>query len=255
MSVRPRIGLSACFFHSDPKRAVFKGKTLLYTEESLAHWVFRCGGLPYVVPTPPEGNLIQDQVQDLDGLLLVGGSDVSPHSYGQSAMKPEWEGDYIRDQYEIALIREFVRQKKPVFGVCRGMQILNVAFGGTLYQDISSQVPGAFVHRAWEIYDQNQHDIVLEDNSLLEKLCGLQNSRRVNSVHHQGIDTLAKGFLVEAKSKPDHIIEAIRFTEEPFVYGVQWHPEFQTWKDDSWFQIEPLVSVFIQECQKGLHHA
>ena len=126
-----RIGVSACFFHADPTRPVFKGKTLLYAEESMLDLLGRCGALAYLIPRPaPNGPSIEDYVHDLDGLLLEGGSDVCPRSYGEEPLRPEWAGDEPRDRYEIDLIHAFHDAGKPVLGICRGVQILNVAFGG-----------------------------------------------------------------------------------------------------------------------------
>ena len=144
MSTRQRIGISACFFHPDPKRPIFTGKTLQYVEQSIVHWVQSAGALAVVIPSPEgptkRGDVsLADYVELLEGLVLEGGSDMWPGSYGETPLRPEWTGDRIRDEYEIALLRAFVDTRKPVLGICRGMQVLNVAFGGTLYQDISTQ--------------------------------------------------------------------------------------------------------------------
>src|SRR3954468_12933054 len=150
---RLRIGVSACFFPAGPQRPVFKGKTLLYAEESMLALLGRGGALAYLVPrSTPSGPSIDAYVDDLDGLLLQGGSDVSPRSYGEEPLRPQWAGDEPRDRYEIDLIREFADAGKPVFGIWRGAQILNVAFGGRLYQDITPQQPGSFEHRDWDIF-------------------------------------------------------------------------------------------------------
>lgn len=246
---RPRIGFSACFFHSDPKRPVFKGKTLLYLEQSIAHWMIRHGAMAYMIPsTPSDGDLrLRDWAHDLDGVVFQGGSDVSPRSYGETAMRPEWEGDFVRDQYEIELFREFQKLGKPVLGICRGAQLINVACGGTLYQDIGTQVPGALVHRDWEIYDQNFHEIKFEKDSLLSKLYPDSKTAKVNTVHHQAIKDLGKGLAVEARSETDGVIEALRGTGDSFVYAVQWHPEFQDQKDESLLDGGPILKRFLEE--------
>ena len=189
---RLRIGVSACFFHADPERPVFKGKTLLYAEESMLALLGRGGALAYLVPRPTPGGLpIDAYVDDLDGLLLQGGSDVSPLSYGEDPLRPQWAGDEPRDRYEIDLIRAFVDAGKPVFGICRGVQILNVAFGGTLYQDITTQQPGSFEHRDWDIYDHNLHEVELVEGSRLAAVYGGDGVVTVNSVHHQAVKDLS----------------------------------------------------------------
>ena len=247
-----KIGLSSCFFHADPKRAIFKGKTLLYFEQSMSHWLMRERALVFLIPAPEQGSPVSlhDLVSEMDALVLQGGSDVSPRSYGEKALKPEWEGDYIRDQYEIALTREFMEQEKPVLGICRGAQLLNVAFGGTLYQDIGTQVQGARVHRDWEIYDQNFHNIQMETGSILQTLYPTLPTAKVNSIHHQAIKDLGKGLKIEAKSTDDGIVEAIRHTGSPFVYAVQWHPEFHSREDKTLLDSTPILKRFMEEVRK-----
>ncbi len=242
-----KIGLSACFFHSDPKRPIFKGKTLLYLEQSLVRWVMAEGALVYMIPSPAPDSPVTmaDLVSPLDGLVLQGGSDVSPKSYGEQALTPEWEGDYIRDQYEIALISEFRAQDKPVLGICRGAQLINVAFGGTLYQDIKTQVPGALEHRNWDIYDQNFHGLKMESGKVT----------RVNSVHHQAIKDLGKGLRAEAWSQPDGLVEAIRVEKGPYCFAVQWHPEFQDSKDASLLDGRIFLREFLKMAEANQTHA
>jgi putative glutamine amidotransferase len=134
----------------------------------------------------------------------------------------------VRDEYEIALVKAFSAAGKPVFGICRGLQLINVAFGGTLYQDISTQQPGALVHRDGQIYDNNFHTLDIVPGSRLSRLLPDASSYKINSIHHQGIKDLARDFVVEARCPDDGIIEAIRLCTDagPWVAGVQWHPEF-----------------------------
>ena len=140
---RPRVGVSASFFHADPERAIFRGKTLVYAETSLLRWIMDGGASAWMIPPPVTGFSAEMLVEDLDGLVLQGGSDVCPRTYGEEPLRPEWNGDAVRDAYEIALVRAFRAAGKPVLGVCRGMQVLNVALGGSLFQDIQTQVSGA----------------------------------------------------------------------------------------------------------------
>jgi putative glutamine amidotransferase len=225
----PRIGLSANFFPADPTRPVFKGKTLLYFDEAMSHWVASGGALTYLVPTVPDvGASITELVSDLDGLVLQGGADVCPRSYGEEPLKPEWEGDERRDRYEIELIHRFREAGKPVLGVCRGAQIINVAFGGTLFQDIGTQVDTDLVHRDWEPYDDNRHRVELVADTSLAALYPGVETAAVNSVHHQAVKDLGDGLVVEARSLEDGVVEAVRLTdhEASYVAGVQWHPEW-----------------------------
>jgi putative glutamine amidotransferase len=255
-----RIGVSACFFHADPKRPVFKGKTLVYAEESMLELVGRAGALAYLIPRPGAAGkaassgrpTVADYVSDLDGLLLEGGSDVCPRSYGEEPMRPEWEGDEPRDRYEIELIHAFHEAGKPVLGICRGAQILNVAFGGTLYQDVTTQVDGSFEHRNWDRYDTNVHPIEIVAGSHLAGLYGADGPVVVNSVHHQEVKDPAPGFVVEARSAPDGIVEALRKPGAAFMAGVQWHPEFTTPGDTEQLDPDPLIADFLAACRAAV---
>lgn len=247
MSRRFHIGVSPCFFHPDPTRNVFKGKTLLYFEESLVKWVQRGGALPVLVPTDEGSITIDDVVSGIDGLVLEGGADMSPRSYGEAPLQPEWEGDAIRDAYEIALLRACVAKGKPVFGVCRGLQVINVAYGGTLWQDIPTLHPKGKVHRDREVYDQLFHDVAIEPGSWLERTFGCSRGR-INSVHHQGIRRLGEGLIAEAHSEEDGLVEAVRAASGPtFVAGVQWHPEFQDTSRTDLLSPTVLFARFLEE--------
>jgi putative glutamine amidotransferase len=255
MSERPRIGISACFFHADPARPIFTGKTLQYVEQSVVHWVQSAGALAVVIPSPEgptkRGDVtLADYAALLDGLVLEGGSDMWPGSYGEAPLRPEWTGDRIRDEYETALLRAFVDAGKPVLGVCRGLQVLNVAFGGTLYQDIATQKPGARTHRDAALYDQNFHTIEFVAGSRLAQLYTGTTRARVNSVHHQAIKDLAAGFVVEAVSD-DGVIEAFRWTGPSYVAAVQWHPEFHDWTRSDLLSGDPLLADFLHAARSA----
>ena len=158
----------------------------------------------------------------------MGGSDLWPGSYGEEPLDPRWHGDRVRDEYEMALARAFIAQGKPVFGVCRGLQLLNVAFGGTLWQDIATQRPEALKHRDPALYDRLFHRVDFEPGSRLAQLYAGQPGAVVNSVHHQGIKDLAREFVVEARAPDDGSVEAVRGQGPGYVAAVQWHPEFHT---------------------------
>jgi len=275
MDARVRIGVSACFFHPDPDRSVFTGKTLQYVEQSIIHWVQSSGALALVIPSPEgptrRGDVtLADYADLLDGLVLEGGSDMWPGSYSEEPLRAEWRGDRIRDEYEIALLRAFIAAGKPVLGICRGLQVINVAFGGTLYQDIATQLPEAIEHRNARLYDQNFHTIEIVPGTRLAELyprprpAAPDRPREVvggprlpatahhvvNSVHHQGIKDLAPFFDVEARCPNDGVIEAIRYdaTRGPvksYLAAVQWHPEFHDWNSSSILPGDPLLAEFL----------
>ena len=172
-----KIGLSPRFLYKSPLELGFRGKTLQYLEQSIAHWVMTHGALIFMIPSIETGGLIrrgnlsvEDYVEALDGLVLQGGTDVSPRSYGDQPLRPEWQGDILRDRYEMELLAGFVDVGKPVLGICRGAQLINVAYGGTLWQDIPSMVPAALRHHDPELYDENFHLLRFEPGSLLEKI-------------------------------------------------------------------------------------
>lgn len=240
-----RIGLSACFFHPDPDRNVFKGKTLLYFEESMLHWLQRGGALPFLLPTGAGPFNARSYAEAIDGLVLQGGADMSPRSYGEEPLRPEWAGDARRDAYELELVRACVELGKPVLGVCRGLQVINVAFGGTLWQDIVTMHPKGKVHRDREVYDQLFHDIEITEGSWLHRAYE-QTTGTVNSVHHQGIKELGKGLVIEAIDPTDGMIEAIRAKDAP-VFAVQWHPEFIDTARTDLLAPSTLFQAFLRE--------
>ncbi len=252
-----KIGISACFFHPDPQRAVFKGKTLQYVEQEMAHWVMQKDAMALMIPSP-EGDSrrpgsrvsVGDYARELDGLVLMGGSDVSPESYGEEPLKPEWTGDRIRDDYEITLLRAFIAAGKSVLGVCRGAQVINVAQGGTLYQDLASQFPGALNHRNWDIYDRNSHATSIVPGSGLARLYPGLTLTKTNSVHHQAARELGRDLVVEAWSEPDRVVEAIRWNGPSYVFAVQWHPEFHDRSDSSFINDTPILDDFLAHARR-----
>jgi len=233
-------------------------KTLHYLEQSVAHWVMRGGALPVMIPAVDAGSVVtRDELnlkhfaEALDGLLLQGGNDVSPHSYGESPLDPAWAGDPVRDCYEIELIEAFIRAGKPVFGICRGLQVLNVAFGGTLYQDIATQRPDALMHVNRAHYERNLHPVELLPGNRLAELYPGVHMATINSIHHQAVKDLAPGFSIEARCPADGMIEAVRRSGPSFVAAVQWHPEFHPPGDASVFDDTPLLNDFLAAARAG----
>jgi len=163
MSRRLRIGVSARIQYGDAAKPGYLKKNLYYLEQSFARWLQSAGVLVYLVPDVVDrasnGLTLADYAQELDGLVLQGGSDISPQTYGERPLRPEWTGEPERDRYELELVKRFLDLKKPILGVCRGQQIINVALGGTLYQDTATQQPGALVHQDPSIYDVNYRDV------------------------------------------------------------------------------------------------
>lgn len=258
-SRRLKIGLSACFSHADPYRPLFTGKTLQYVEQSIAHWIMSSGAMVVMVPCPTgetaRGDVtLAHYAEWLDGVVMHGGADVWPGSYGEEPLQPEWMGDRVRDLYDMAVVEAFSQAGKPIFGVCRGLQLINVAFGGTLYQDIETQVPGAQQHRNPITYDKHQHDIAIVPGSRLDKLYPNQPRARVNSIHHQGIKQVAPGFSIEAWSIPDRIPEAIHraSNSKSYIAATQWHPEFRD-PEGRTLDDRVILEDFLSACERAQH--
>ncbi len=213
-----KIGISAWLLYPDPGRVFLPTKTVQYLEQSVANWVMSGEVLAFMIPemslsSPhlPANVTVKDYVDALDGLVLQGGADIAPETYGESPLNPAWSGDRIRDRYEIALFEEFVRQGKPVFGVCRGCQLLNVALGGTLYQDINTQVPDTLQHRSEARYEHNFHAMRVLEGSWLSRLYPGTTLTRINTIHHQAVKKLGRDLVIEAVSEPDGVVEAVRW--------------------------------------------
>lgn len=248
-----RVGISSCFLHPDPERATFSKKTLLYYEQSMAHWVMNHGAFPILLPTEAPGLSTKEILKFTDGLILHGGADVAPSSYFEEPISDKWPGDRIRDQYEIRLYHEAKAIGLPVLGICRGLQVINVAEGGSLYQDLNTQNRKTKIHRDKDLYDEHCHQINLESNGFLSHIYPNTALATVNSVHHQGIKRLAKELVVEATSHDDGVIEAIRHETmlpspvglSPYILGVQWHPEFTAGPADL-LPESPLMISFLQ---------
>ncbi|MCC7418005.1 MAG: gamma-glutamyl-gamma-aminobutyrate hydrolase family protein [Acidobacteria bacterium] len=190
---------------------------------------------------------VGDALEDVDGLLLTGGEDVAPEKYGESRHAAVADAAPGRDEFEIGLVDAARARNLPLFAICRGIQVLNVACGGTLVQDIPSQVPGAAAHR-FPVPPHEPfmlaHEIWVEKDSRLADLLRDrldQDACRVNSRHHQAVKALAPGFCVTATA-PDGIVEAIEDPAMRFCLGVQWHPE-NFWRTG---EFRPLFEAFVE---------
>lgn len=249
---RLRIALSCNLLHADPDRMFYPPSVLCYVEEQMAGWVSSTGALTYPIPTavPQGGVTLADYVADLDGLVVTGGADVCPRTYGQEPMRPAWQGDDVRDRYEIELIERFLAAGKPVLGICRGEQVLNVAFGGTLYQDILTQCDTELEHRSQVRYHRNLHEIDLAPDGWLASVYPGVARATVNSIHHQAVCDLGRNVVVEARSATDGIVEAIRVDDaDLWARAVQWHPEFHALVPDvELLATRPLLDSFLVAC-------
>ena len=192
------------------------------------------GAIPWLIPLVDEATL-RGVYEQLDAVFLPGGADIDPATYGADPHPLCDRTDRERDRVEVALAKWALADEKPVLGVCRGMQLINVAAGGSLYQDIAEELPGALKHDYFPFRGQSfardflAHEVRVAEGSRLARLVGA-GQLRVNSMHHQGIRALGDGLVPTAVS-PDGLVEAIEGTRDGYLVAVQWHPEALTDND------------------------
>jgi putative glutamine amidotransferase len=203
------------------------------------------GAIPWMIPLIDEETL-RGVYDELDAVFLPGGADIDPFTYGADPHPLCDKTDRERDRVEVSLAKWALAEEKPLLGVCRGMQLINVAAGGTLYQDLAEEFPGAIKHDyfpfggATYTRDYLAHDVSIAEGTRLAELIGA-GSQRVNSMHHQGIKQLGRG-LVSTAEAPDGLIEALEGADDSYLVAVQWHPEALTDNDE---RTRHLFSDFI----------
>lgn len=221
VSMKPIIGISGNLLVE--KSGPVAGLRRTYINEVYVSAVKKEGGVPVILPVVEEDEIIEEQAKLIDGLILTGGYDVNPHLYGEEPASNILSTWPTRDCYETNLIKCVLKSKKPILGICRGIQILNVVFGGSLYQDVSQINGPVNRHMQATFPEVPTHTIKTAEGSKLRKIVG--EKVLMNSLHHQCIKKVADGFKVTAVAS-DGIVEAIEKEGEVFVMGVQFHPEF-----------------------------
>lgn len=216
----PVIGLTASRSASSSRIPIIS------TNEAYIQAILLAGGLPFLIPPNLPPDRVGDFMKNLQGLLLTGGGDIAPHLYHGNHHPRVYDVDPGRDSLEIALVKQAVDANLPFLGICRGIQVINVAMGGTLYTDIGDQLPGALKHDspAGEPRDRIAHNVEISPGSLLIRIVA-ETSLPVNSLHHQGIFAVAPS-LVPTACAPDGLIETVEVQNHPFGLGIQWHPEW-----------------------------
>ena len=215
-----------------------------YAPHDVKEAFIKLGAIPLIIAFPDDvskvDQLAQDYVQLIDGLMLPGGPDVDPTFYGEEPHPKIGMTLYQKDRFEIALIKAALAADKPIFGICRGIQIMNVAMGGTLYQDLESQYPELKIQHPQATLGQfATHHVELTAGSKLAKLYG-RSTIKVNSRHHQAVKAVGKGLKVTAVA-PDGVVEGMESTDTDLFLGVQWHPE------NMWQQEDPQQLVVFQD--------
>jgi putative glutamine amidotransferase len=202
-------------------------------------------GAPVMIPLLDQDlDTLRSVYQSLDGVLIPGGVDMDPLTFGESRGSHLGRIDPARDVVELTLTRWAIEDKKPLLGLCRGSQVINVALGGTLYQDLEAECPGAIKHdyfpTAGFARDYLAHPVSVVAGSRLAGILD-RTEVQVNSMHHQGVMALAPGLVISARA-PDGLIEGIESSNGHFMVGVQWHPESLVDHDDG---MRRLFSTFI----------
>ena len=215
-----------------------------YVNNDYVESVEKTGGVPVMLPVISNLEDAESQISGLDGIIISGGYDVDPLLYGEEPIRECGFTMNEIDVYYLAIVKAACKMQIPILGICKGAQVMNIAFGGTLYQDLGKQKPESIKHSQNAARYKATHSITTVPGSFL---CGaLGEKSHVNSYHHQAIRDLGKGFVVTATA-PDGIIEAIERIEGSFMCGVQFHPEMMTTFNDK--DMTTLFKSFINKCQ------
>lgn len=211
--MRPKIGIVVC--------GLFENKQ--FVTNAYIQSIRYAGGLPLIIPLVKSTPAIEDYIKLCDGFLFCGGADITPLLFGQEPVNGIGETNISLDIFQIRLMRQILQTKIPVLAICRGIQILNVACGGTILQDISLKPGDALNHMQTSNSRKDiSHKIIVEQNTLLHHITG--SILYTNSFHHQILDRLGEELIASAHTS-DGTIEAVEMPDHPFVVGVQWHPE------------------------------
>lgn len=240
---KPRIGIAANLrtIGSD-----MPGMYFSYVSHDYVEALERSGAIPVMLPVLKDLDLLRQQMEGLSGILLPGGYDIDPMLYGEQPVIGQDFAMAEVDRFSIRTLQEADAMGLPVLGVCKGIQVINVAFGGTLYQDLPRQKEGCLQHSQKAPRYNPSHYVSIEAGSFLSELFPARIA--VNSFHHQAVKETAKGFRVTARAE-DGVIEAIEKESGTFMLGVQWHPEMMAKFDDP--QMLRLIERFVDQCKKA----
>lgn len=242
---KPLIGITGSVLF-ETAAGLFSGYERMYTNADYVHAVHEADGIPIMLPIVLDTNVIESYAHTIDGLVIMGGYDVDPYYFNEEPLNCLGEILPKRDIFELDLIKAVHAARKPIFGICRGMQILNVAFGGSLYQDISLINRSVAVQHSQKARPTvRTHSITTEDGSMMAQVFGQKDM--VNSFHHMAVKDLAEDFKATAKA-PDGIIEAIEYTGGLCMVGVQFHPEMLAATHPA---SQMLFNEFVRRCVKG----
>jgi putative glutamine amidotransferase len=206
-----------------------------YVADGYFNGVAKCGGIPIVIPLLEDEEVIKEIIDRTDALIFTGGEDIGPHHYGEKPHQFLGEVFPLRDQIEIMSVRYSLSKDKPILGICRGAQLINVAMGGTLYQDLPSQMKDSGQHMQKAPRPEASHYVSLQKGSKLFEI--FQKGQIFsNSFHHQAVKDLAPHFMIAAQAE-DGVVEGFESTVHQFVVGIQWHPEMMWGKSEEMLQV------------------
>ncbi|MCK4385961.1 MAG: gamma-glutamyl-gamma-aminobutyrate hydrolase family protein, partial [candidate division Zixibacteria bacterium] len=227
---KPIIGITCSMEYENKDRKYPTTYAFDYLKRSYYEAVERSGGVPLILPNTKKQNPIDQMLKIIDGLLISGGGDVDPYFYKEKKKAKNLNLTKERDLFEIALTRKARRKKIPILAICRGMQLVNVAFGGTLYQDFSFEKKFLDHTLKGSLRYNKKHTVVIREETKLYSIIGKKRIN-VNTSHHQMVKIIAPGFIVNAWSEKDAVIEGIETKDDSYFICVQWHPELM--KDKS----------------------
>jgi putative glutamine amidotransferase len=221
----PRIGITP-----DVSVSVSAKEPVTIIQARYARAVEQAGGVPLILPPLPSSRTVRAMIESLDGLVVSGGNfDIHPKFYGERPLAALGDIKEERTEFELGLIALALARDMPLLGICGGAQAINVALGGSLYQDIDTQYPNRIEHQRSQLKDRGGHTVVIHERTKLRKIVG-KPRLEVNTTHHQAVKTPGKRLVVNATAE-DGIVEGIESIAHSFVMGVQWHPEFLVHRD------------------------
>lgn len=234
---KPVIGISGSILVMENGR--FPGYRRSYVNEDYVKSVIEAGGIPLIIPVSTDQEILASYFSIIDGLVLSGGHDVDPLQYGEQPLQKLGQTLSERDVFDKALVENALKANMPVLGICRGHQVLNVALGGSLYQDLDYIPNCSIKHDQFRDPSMPTHEIEVAEGSRLREILG-SNRVLTNSFHHLAIKDMGQGLVVNAKAD-DGVIEGVEHPDYKFVVGVQWHPEMMALSDDKMMNLFKAV--------------
>ncbi|MDY6856955.1 MAG: gamma-glutamyl-gamma-aminobutyrate hydrolase family protein [Thermodesulfobacteriota bacterium] len=239
--MKPLIGITSDYQRNED---IFKCPAYFISENYIMA-VKEAGGIPIIMPYISDNTVVEELLERIDGLLITGGNfDINPEFYGEMPIEELGKFNEKRTAFEMEITKAALKADKPIFGICGGEQLLNVATGGSLFQDIETQVKKAQSHQQTAAKSEVYHPVHIQPSTKLYSILGC-NTIKTNSTHHQSIKKIGRNLTINAIAE-DGIIEGIESIDHTFILGVQWHPEYLYKKEKPF---ERLFKAFVQSCK------